>query len=444
MNSKYIPYSLEAEESLLGNILLYPDAIRKAIDAGVMPEDFYLEKNRSIYSIMVTMYENKENIDTVSLTTRLRDFGIFEKVGGFDYVMLLANSTISASNTESYIAIVKNKSLARRIIKAGEEIANDAYNPNVSINEMLESAEAKVTNVTRSNLSSAYKSADEVFDKTIKHIGAIQEAGSSITGVKTLYKDLDKRTTGFQKGDLIIIGARPSMGKTAFALNIAVNSVQVNPGAILIFSLEMPEEQVAMRMLAARSKVPIHKQRTGNLSDEEWSRLNETSQFFRKQKMFIDDSPGIKVSDMLSRARKIDQEHGLFMIVIDYIQLIQAANKSESRQQEVAEISRKLKAMARELNVPVIALSQLSREVEKRNDKRPTLSDIRESGAIEQDADLVIFLHREAYYNHEEKTEDEIEEVDIIIAKHRNGPTGDLKLAFEKDINCFYGIKSVE
>ena len=444
MNNKHIPYSKEAEESLLGNIMLYPDAIRKASEAGIMPEDFYLSRHQAIYNIMASMYENKEAIDTVSLSNKLRDFGLFDKTGGIETLMDLTSATVSATNTDSYITIIKNKSLARKLIKIGQEISDDAYNGQNGISDMLEAAELKITDVTRSNLSSNYKTADEVFANAIKHIEKIQEAGSTITGVRTLYKDLDIRTAGFQRGDLIIIGARPSMGETALALNIAANAAQVNPGAILIFSLEMPEEQLAMRMLAAKAKVPIQKQKTGNLTNSEWSSLNEASQYFRNQKIFIDDTPGIKISEMLSRARKIDQDVGLTLIIIDYIQLIQAAGKSESRQLEVAEISRKLKAMARELNVPVIALSQLSRQVERRDDKRPSLSDIRESGAIEADADLVMFLYREGYYNREVNQEDTREDVEIIIAKHRNGPTGEFKLAFEKDINCFYGIKNTE
>ena len=444
MNNKHIPYSKEAEESLLGNIMLYPDVIRKASEAGIMPEDFYLSRHQDIYNIMASMYENKEAIDTVSLSNKLRDFGLYDKTGGIETLMDLTSATVSATNTDSYITIIKNKSLARKLIKIGQEISDDAYNGQNGISDMLEAAELKITDVTRSNLSSNYKTADEVFANAIKHIEKIQEAGSTITGVRTLYKDLDIRTAGFQRGDLIIIGARPSMGKTALALNIAANAAQVNPGAILIFSLEMPEEQLAMRMLAAKAKVPIQKQKTGDLTNSEWSSLNEASQYFRNQKIFIDDTPGIKISEMLSRARKIDQDVGLTLIIIDYIQLIQAAGKSESRQLEVAEISRKLKAMARELNVPVIALSQLSRQVERRDDKRPSLSDIRESGAIEADADLVMFLYREGYYNREVNQEDTREDVEIIIAKHRNGPTGEFKLAFEKDINCFYGIKNTE
>ncbi|MBP5280338.1 MAG: replicative DNA helicase [Erysipelotrichaceae bacterium] len=442
MSNKSMPYSIEAEESLLGNIMLYPDALRQCIDAGLAADDFYLSKHQSIFNIMSSMYENKEKVDTVSLSTKLKDFGIYDKIGGIDYLMQLANATISATNTREYISIIRNKSLARKVIKVGEEISNDAYDGSVSIDEMLENVEKKVIDVTRSNTSSDFYTGEQIFDSTIKHIEAIQEAGSDITGVRTLYNDLDRMTAGFQKGDLIILAARPSMGKTALALNVAVNSASVNPGSVAIFSLEMPAEQVAIRIMAAKSKVEIQKLRTGKLNDEEWSRLNEASQQLKKQNFFIDDTPGIKVSEMYAKARKLAQDENLYMIVVDYIQLIQATGKSDSRQQEVSEISRRLKAMARELNVPVIALSQLSRGVESRQDKRPMLSDLRESGALEQDADLVLFLYRDAYYNHEENSNEEREDVELLVAKHRNGPTGKVTLAFEKEINAFYGIKN--
>ena len=442
MSNKTIPYSLEAEESLLGNILIYPEAIRETIDAGIVPEDFYLDKHRTIFNIISSMYEDKQKIDIVSLSTKLKDFNQFDKIGGIDYLMQLSNSTISASNTKEYISIIRNKSLARQVIKVGEEIANDAYDASIGVDEMLDMVEKKVTDVTRSKTSNDFKSGEEVFEEVKKHIEVIQEAGTDITGVRTLYSDLDRMTAGFQKGDLIIVAARPSMGKTALALNVALNSASVTPGSIAIFSIEMPAEQVATRMLAARSKVDIQKLRTGNLNDEEWSRVNEAVQQLKKQNFYIDDTPGIKVSEMYAKARKLAQDEGLYMIVVDYIQLIQATGKSESRQQEVSEISRKLKAMARELNVPVIAVSQLSRSVESRQDKRPMLSDLRESGALEQDADLVLFLYRDAYYNRDEHLNEEREDVELLIAKHRNGPTGNIKLAFEKDINAFYGIKN--
>ncbi len=443
MSNRSMPYSIEAEESLLGNIMLYPDALRQCADAGVTSEDFYLEKHRSIYSIMFSMYENKEKVDTVSLSSKLKDFGIFDKVGGLDYLMQLVNATISANNTGEYISIIRNKSLARKVIKVGEEISNDAYDSSVSVDEMLENVERKVTEVTRSKTNADFRNGAEVFESAVKHIEAIQEAGTDITGVKSGYPDLDSKTAGFQKGDLIILAARPSMGKTALALNMAINAASVTPGSVAIFSLEMPCEQVAIRMMAAASEVSIHKLRTGTLNDEDWSKINEAVQKLKTYNIFVDDTPGIKVSEMYAKARKLAKDEGLAMIVVDYIQLIQATGKSDSRQQEVSEISRRLKAMARELNVPVIALSQLSRSVEARQDKRPVLSDLRESGALEQDADLVLFLYRDAYYNREEDTNNAREDVELLLSKHRNGPTGKVVLAFEKDDNRFFGIRNI-
>ena len=440
MSNRSMPYSIEAEESLLGNIMLYPDAMRQCVDAGVTADDFYLDKHRQIYNLMHSMYENKEKVDTVSLSSRLKDFDVYDKIGGLEYLMQLANATISANNTGEYISIIRNKSLARKVIKVGEEISNDAYDSSVSVDEMLENVERKVTEVTRSKTSADFKTGEEIFDATIKHIQAIQEAGTAITGVKTKFRDLDSKTAGFQKGDLIIVAARPSMGKTALALNLAMNSAEITPGAVAIFSLEMPAEQVATRILAANSGVEIQKLRTGQLNDEDWSKVNEATQRLKQMNFFIDDTPGIKVSEMYAKARKLAQDEGLYMIVVDYIQLIQATGKSDSRQQEVSEISRRLKAMARELNVPLIALSQLSRSVEARQDKRPMLSDLRESGALEQDADLVLFLYRDAYYNRDENDNSNREDVELLIAKHRNGPTGKVLLAFQKEINAFYGI----
>lgn len=443
MSNKIIPYSLEAEESLLGNIILYSDALRQCIDADITFDDFYLSKNQSIYNIMSVMYENKEKVDLVSLSSKLKDFGEYDKIGGLEYLMQLTGSTISANNTKEYISIIKNKSIARRVIKVGEEIASDAYDSSKGIDEMLENVERKVIDVTRSKLSSDFLSGDEVFASAVKHIEAIQEAGTDITGVRTLYSDLDSKTAGFQKGDLIILAARPSMGKTALALNFALNSASVNPGSVAIFSLEMPAEQIATRILACKSRVPIHKLRTGQLNNEEWSAVNEASLELRRQKFYIDDTPGIKVPEMSAKLRKLAQDDSLCLVVIDYIQLIQSAGSSESRQQEVSEISRKLKAMARELQVPIIALSQLSRSVESRTDKRPMLSDLRESGALEQDADLVLFLYRDAYYNRDEHQDEAREDVELSIAKHRNGATGVISLAFEREINAFYGIKKM-
>ena len=441
MPDKIMPYSIEAEESLLGNIILFDSALREAVEADLKADDFYSEKNSSIYNIMLVMHENRESVDSTSLPSKLKDYGIYDKIGGMEYLTHLTLTTISAQHTKEYINIIKNKSLARKLIKVGEEISNEARDTSVDIDEMLDKAETKVTNVTRSKTNFDFVKGEELFPDTVKQIQEVAANKTSITGVRTLYNQLDAMTAGFQKGDLIILAARPSVGKTAFALNLAINAATVNHGAVAFFSLEMPAKQIATRILGTKSKVDISKLRTGRLNNEEWSRLNEASQELKSQNFYIDDSSTIKVSEIHSRARKLAQDHGLYMIIIDYIQLIQGSGNSESRQLEVSEISRKLKAMARDLNVPVIALSQLSRFSERREDKRPMLSDLRESGAIEQDADLVMFLYRD------KKNEDdnaEAVDVELLLEKHRNGTTGKVDLRFEKSTTTFLPLSKIE
>lgn len=389
---------------------------------------------------MSSMYDNRESVDTVSLSAKLKDYDYFDKIGGLDYLLKLTDSTIDRVNTKEYIAIIKNKSIARKIIKAGEDIANDAYDGKTSLDVVLENAEKKILDITRSRTDGEFKSSGEVFDAAIKKIEAIEAAGSTITGIRTRFKALDEMTAGLQRSDLILLAARPSMGKSALALNIALNSAMVSQGACAIFSLEMPAEQLANRMLSAKAKVDGQNIRKASLTETEWAKVNEAAQELKSQKIFFDDTPGIKIADMYAKCRKLKQDYGLYLVIVDYIQLIQATGQSESRQQEVSDISRRLKAMARELDVPVIALSQLSRSVEQRTDKRPMLSDLRESGALEQDADLVMFIYRDEYYKHEEERSQEREDVELIIAKHRNGPVGTVKLAFEKNYNAFYGI----
>ncbi|MGN1054543.1 MAG: replicative DNA helicase [Erysipelotrichaceae bacterium] len=443
MNDRTMPYSLEAEESLLGNIMLYDEAMRQTVEAGILSEDFYFDNHRKIYNIMYSMYEKKESIDTVSLSTKLKDFEYYDKVGGADFILRLAGSTISNANTKDYIRIIKNKSYARKVIEAANKIADEGYDGKLEIEDLLDEAENRILGITRSRAMSDFKKSSEVFDATLEKIQRIYDQGDTITGIKSMYSDLDRMTTGFQRGDLIILAARPSVGKTAFALNISLNAASVSSGAVAIFSLEMPADQLASRMLSAKSRVAGQKLRTGKLDNNDWSKVNEAVSELRRQKIYIDDTPGIKVSDIFAKCRTLKNDAGLSLIIIDYIQLIQGSGKNESRQQEVSEISRRLKALARELDVPVIALSQLSRGVEKREDKRPMLSDLRESGAIEQDADLVMFLYRDEYYNRkDEENRAATEEVELNLAKHRNGPTGLVKLMFEREINAFYGIKT--
>lgn len=448
MSQKTIPYSIEAEEALLGNILVYKDAMQESIEASLVSDDFYIDKNKKIFTVMSSMYENKEKVDTVSLSSKLIDFDYFDKVGGMDYLVQLADKTVSNANTKEYIKIIKNKSIARRIIRAGEEIASDGYSGSKDTDILLDDAEKKILDITRSRTDSGIASSKEVFAEAIKRIEAAEANGSAITGVKSRYADLDNLTAGFQKGALIILAARPGIGKTAFALNIAINSAAVSQGACAIFSLEMSSTELAMRMLAAKAKVDGQHIKKGQLNENEWGKIKEASQELSNQKIFINDTPGITMNDIYAKCRKLKNDHGLYLVIVDYIQLIQSSGHYESRQQEVSDISRKLKALARDLDVPVIALSQLSRDIETRNkkgDARPLLSDLRESGSLEQDADIVMFIHQKNINNDEEhdiNSPNQRVDVQIVVAKHRNGPIADINLAFQKDISAFFSISN--
>ena len=445
MTQRAMPCSLEAEESLLGNMILYPEAVRETVESGLLSEDFYDNQHRKVFSVMKTMYERKENIDQISLISRLKTLDIFDSLGGTDFITHLIRKTVSNTNTKDYIQILKNYSYRRQVIEASEAMAKDAYEVgNKDVGELLDQSEQRILNITRSRTMSDFKKGSEVFNDALAKIQRIAEQGSAITGVRSLYSDLDNMTTGFQKGDFIVLAARPSVGKTALALNFALNASSVSSGAVAIFSLEMPAEQLATRMLSAKSRVPGQTLRTGKLSNDDWSKVNEAVNELRRQRIYIDDTPGNKINDIFAKCRTLKNETEISLIIIDYIQLIRGSGNVESRQQEVSEISRNLKALAREIDVPVIALSQLSRSVEKRDDKRPMLSDLRESGSIEQDADLVMMLYRDDYYNHKEDEErSKTEEVEVNLAKHRNGPTGMIKLVFERELNAFYGYKNM-
>lgn len=450
MSQKQVPSSIEAEESLLGNIISFPLSLQETIESDVSKDDFYLDKHQHIFSIISTMYDRQEKVDVVSVCTRLKDFNLLDKVGGIEYLLKLTNGVVGAANTKEYIRIIKQKSIYRQIIKVAGEIQEDVFDPKKELNTVLENVEDKVLNITRHNTSEGLKDGKVIFDDAIKKIEEIEAAGGGITGVRSGYSDLDNVTAGFQKSDFIVIAARPSVGKTALGLNMALNAAATSPGAVAFFSCEMAAEQIAMRMLSSRSQVNSNKFRMGRLTEEDWSKVNEAKQVLKNQKFFIDDSNGLKVSDMLAKCRKLKSEHGLSIVFIDYIQLIESASKGENRQQEVSEISRRLKQMARELEVPVVALSQLSRSPEKRDkkSKRPSLSDIRESGAIEQDADLVLLLYREGYYNQEDQqpivTNSGVEDIEVNIAKHRNGPTKTIVLQFDKNCNRFFSVSKTQ
>lgn len=448
--SRTLPNSIEAEQALLGSMLVYPNSIRTVIELGLEVDDFYVDSHKSIYQAFLKLSEQGKALDATVITSYLMDVQQLNQIGGAEYILQLTDTATTPANMKHYVEIIQNKATLRRLIETSHQIIENTYSGQADMDVLMDQAEKNILDVTRSRKTSEFRSSPEVIGEVLERIEQMSKNKSRITGMKTGYQDLDNTTNGFQKGDLIILAARPSMGKTAFALNVGMGIAKYNNLPAAIFSLEMPAEQLMMRMLAAESKIPGNQLRTGFLNEKETNTLNEGAFRLKQSKIFIDDSPTIRVSEIFSKCRKLQAEHGLGVIIIDYIQLISSADKSESRQQQVSEISRNLKALARELSVPVIALSQLSRAAEQRGDnKRPMLSDLRESGAIEQDADLVLFLYRDSYYDRfkaedqlapEKAVEDEDgnEEVELNIAKHRNGATKVVKLAFQRSINKFF------
>ena len=398
--ARELPHSIEAEQSILGAMLVYPSLVRMAIDQDLHAEEFYVEAHQRIYRCMMDLADSGQSVDITTLITRLNDTEQLALAGGADYVIKLSDSAVSSANGIFYIDIIKERYHLRRLIETAEQIAEEGFDTGSSLDEVLDHAEKEILEVTRSRRASEFQSSKEVVSRVIKELVALRESDNHITGVRTGYQDLDRMTNGFQRGDLIILAARPAMGKTALALNLGMYTALRNPGAVAFFSLEMPADSLMKRLLSAKSQVEGNKLRGGNITDEELNRLNEAGNELGAAKIFIDDSASIKVSQIFSKCRKLMSEHGLSLIVIDYLQLISGSgrNSGDNRQQEVSEISRNLKILAKEMNCPVIALSQLSRSVEQRNDKQPMLSDLRESGAIEQDADIVMFLYREDYY----------------------------------------------
>lgn len=441
--AKEMPHSIEAEQSILGAMLVYPSLVRTVVDQDLHAEEFYVEAHQRIFGCMMDLHENGQNVDVTTLITRLNDTSQLALVGGADYVIKLSDSAVSSANGVFYIDIIKQRYHLRRLIETAEKIAEEGFDSSSSLDDVLDHAEKEILEVTRSRRASEFQSSKEVVSRVIKELVALRESDNHITGVRTGYQDLDRMTNGFQRGDLIILAARPAMGKTALALNLGMYTALRNPGAVAFFSLEMPAESLMKRLLSAKSQVEGNKLRGGNISDDELNRLNEAGNELGAAKIFIDDSASIKVSQIFSKCRKLMSEHGLSLIVIDYLQLISGSGRGggDNRQQEVSEISRNLKILAKEMNCPVIALSQLSRSVEQRTDKQPMLSDLRESGAIEQDADIVMFLYREDYYkktSEQEERSDINEVVDLNLAKHRNGSVGHVSLVFNKSISAFY------
>lgn len=427
------PQNLEAEQAVLGAILLEKDALFRVIEY-LTPEDFYRSAHQRIYRAMQEVSESGEPVDLITITADLQNKKILEEVGGVSYLTDLANSVPTAANIEYYAKIVEEKAILRRLIKVATEIASTGYSESEEISQIIGNAEKKIIELSQKRINDGFVPIKDILMETMDRIEHLHNKKGGITGIPSGFTDLDKMTSGFQKSDLIIIAARPSVGKTAFALNVAQNVAARAKETVAIFSLEMSAQQLVQRMIAAEGNIDGHKLRTGLMEENDWQKLTMAMSTLSEAPIYIDDTPGINVYDIRAKARRLKAEKGLGLILIDYLQLIHGRGKSDNRQQEISEISRQLKGIARELEVPVIALSQLSRAVEQRQDKRPMLSDIRESGSIEQDADIVAFLYRDDYYNQESEKQNIIE---IIIGKQRNGPVGKVELVFLKNFNKF-------
>ncbi|MGN5882009.1 replicative DNA helicase [Staphylococcus simulans] len=448
-----MPHNNEAEQSVLGAIIIDPQLIGET-QGVLLPESFYRGAHQHIFRAMMHLSEENSEIDVVTLMDQLTSEGTLSEAGGPQYLAELASNVPTTRNIEYYREIVYKLAAKRNLIRVADQIAKDGYDSELELDDILSDAERKILELASTRESEGFKDIRDVLGQVYENAEELDQNSGQTPGIPTGYRDLDQMTAGFNRNDLIILAARPSVGKTAFALNIAQKvATHESNYTVGIFSLEMGADQLATRMICSSGNVDSNRLRTGTMTEEDWNRFTVAVGKLSRTKIFIDDTPGIRITDLRSKCRRLKQEHGLDMIVIDYLQLIMGSGSrmSDNRQQEVSEISRTLKAIARELECPVIALSQLSRGVEQRQDKRPMMSDIRESGSIEQDADIVAFLYRDDYYNREDGEEDDDSgmepvtnddngEIEVIIAKQRNGPTGTVKLHFMKQYNKFTDI----
>lgn len=425
---KIPPNDVEAEQAVIGSMLTDRDAVISAIEV-LKEEDFYREDNKTIYEAILNLYNRSEPIDIITLKAELTSMGLFDKIGGLEYIVGLPEKVPTTANVEKYISIVKEKSELRRLIKAANEIIEQGYDPTENIDDIMNSAEKKIFNIMQDKDQKSYSPIKDVLIDAFTELEQLYNQKQHITGVPTGFIDLDYKTAGLHNSDLILIAARPAMGKSAFALNIATNAALKAKVPAVLFSLEMSKEQMVNRILCSEAMVDSNKVRTGKIDDDDWIKLADTMGDLSEAPIYIDDTPGISINEIRAKCRKLKLEKNIGLVVIDYLQLVQGSSKRAqgSREQEISEISRSLKILAKEINVPVIALSQLSRAPEQRPDHRPMLSDLRESGAIEQDADIVMFLYRDDYYNEDSEDKGLAE---VIVAKHRAGSTGTVKLVW--------------
>lgn len=437
MIGKIPPHSLEAEQSVLGAMILDKDAINTAIEI-IKPEDFYKSANREIFEAIIELYNKNEPIDLITLPEELKKRDTLENVGGITYLSSLSGSVATTANIKYYCEIVEEKSTLRHLIKSCDEIIAKSYDASDDVNSIIEHAEKDIFDITQGRTREGFFPIREVLLDSFSRMEEMAMNGDGLTGLTTGFIDIDNRLSGMQKSDLILLAARPSMGKTALGLNIALNSALTANAHVGIFSLEMSKEQLVQRMLSSISHVDLQKIISGKLAEDDWPKIVKAMGPLSEANIYIDDTASISLMEMKAKCRKLKIESGLDLVVVDYLQLMQSDSPSESRQQEISSISRGLKALAKEINCPVLALSQLSRAPELRSDHRPILSDLRESGAIEQDADVVLFLYRDEYYNQDT---DKKNIGEVIIAKHRNGPTGMVELLWLGQFTKFVNLE---
>lgn len=425
---KLPPQNIEAEQSILGGILLDNEVFHRVLEV-LNEEDFYHAAHRKVFLSMIELYENNEPVDLITLTNALKNKNQLDEIRGVSYLTSLVDSIPTTANISYYAKIVKEKSILRRLINKTAEIASMSYDSTGDVDEVLDQAERAIFEISENKIKPSFYSIKEMIKHSFKTIERLYEKKELITGVPTGFEGIDRFTSGFQLSDLVIIAGRPSMGKTSFALNIAQYAAIEASVPVGIFSLEMSKEQLSLRMLCSEAKVDAQRLRTGFLSESDWPKLTRAVGSLSEAPIFVDDTPALSILEMRAKARRLKSEKGLGLIIVDYLQLMRGRVNVERREQEISEISRSLKALAKELNLPVVALSQLNRRVEERHDKRPQLADLRESGAIEQDADVIIFIYRDEIYNKSEDNENK-GNAEIIIGKQRNGPIGMTKLAF--------------
>ena len=434
---KIPPNDVESEQAVIGSMLTDKEAVSAAIEV-LKPEDFYREDNRTIFEAILNLYGRSEPIDIITLKSELSSMGKFEAVGGLEYIAELPDKVPTTANVEQYIKIVEEKSVLRNLIKTANEIITLGYDQTQEVDGIIDGAEKKIFEVMQKKNQKGYTPIKDILVETFTELEQLYNQKQRITGIPTGFSDLDFRTSGLHNSDLILVAARPAMGKSAFALNIATNAAVRAKVPVAIFSLEMSKEQMTSRILCSEAMVDSNKVRTGKIDDEEWSKLAAASGELSEANIYIDDTPGISIMEIRAKCRKMKIEKNIGLVVIDYLQLVQGSGKrGGSREQEIAEISRSLKILAKEINVPVIALSQLSRAPEQRPDHRPMLSDLRESGSIEQDADIVMFLYRDDYYNEDSEKKNIAE---VILAKHRAGSTGTVELLWLGNYTKFANI----